>query len=257
MTPTGASSLVSVNITGSGFHTTAANNEVSFVPANGAPMTALATAIAPVDVTRDLRRITVRVPAGLATGTTALRVRNTVTESAKGESLQVIALSLPDVTSATPGSPATSTCASPVPRIPVLSPARRKSVSDGHHDQQRGGEIAHRVDRQHHHSCKCGAGCSHAADEQRADRCPSGRLHHRRRAVAHTHVGLANDRTTGTDADSHRQRRLHAFRCGDPGQLRQRHDCRGRDGLEPDRVDGAPAHRQPGDRGFPRGYGDQ
>ena len=104
VTPTGASSLVSVNITGTGFHTTAANNEVSFVPANGAPMTALATAIAPVDVTRDLRRITVRVPAGLAPGTTALRVRNTVTGLiSEGRSLQVIALSLPDVTSATPG----------------------------------------------------------------------------------------------------------------------------------------------------------
>jgi hypothetical protein len=104
VTPTGASSLVSINITGTGFHTTAANNEVSFVPANGAPMTALATAIATVDATRGLRRITVRVPAGLPPGTTALRVRDTVNGTiSEGRSLQVIALSLPDVTSASPG----------------------------------------------------------------------------------------------------------------------------------------------------------
>ncbi len=104
VTPVGASSLVSINITGTGFHTTAANNEVSFVPANGAPMTASATAIATVDATRDLRRITVRVPAGLTTGTAALQVRNKVTGLiSAGGSLEVIALSLPDVTSAPAG----------------------------------------------------------------------------------------------------------------------------------------------------------
>ena len=104
VTPTGASSLVSVNITGSGFHATASNNEVSFVPTSGATVVASATAVMTADASRDLRRLTVRVPAGLPVGATALRVTNTATgATSEGLSVQIITIDLGNVVSAPVG----------------------------------------------------------------------------------------------------------------------------------------------------------
>jgi len=102
--PMGASSGVAVSITGTGLNATASSNAVTFTPESGSPATAVATAVTTLSAATGLRRITVVVPAGLSLGTAALTVRNTATgELSSGKSLDVIALSLPDVTSAALG----------------------------------------------------------------------------------------------------------------------------------------------------------
>ncbi len=100
VTPTGASTLATINIVGTGFDPTASKNEVSFIPASGPALTAVPSAIATVDATAGSRRLTVKVPAGLPVGVTALRVRNVTTGSfSDGKSLDVIAISLPGIAS--------------------------------------------------------------------------------------------------------------------------------------------------------------
>jgi hypothetical protein len=100
VTPSGASTLVTINIVGTGFDPTASKNEVSFIPASGPTLTAAPSAIATVDATTGSRRLTVKVPAGLPVGLTALRVRNVTTGSfSDGKSLDVIAISLPGIAS--------------------------------------------------------------------------------------------------------------------------------------------------------------
>ena len=98
VTPYGASAGVTLQITGTGFDPTAPNNSVTFTPSSGSAVTVVADAVATLDPSRGLRRLGVKVPAGLAIGTTAVRVVNTMTgESASGQTIQIIAISLPDV----------------------------------------------------------------------------------------------------------------------------------------------------------------
>ena len=99
--PTGASVAVPVGITGTGFHATAANNEVTFA-AGGIARTALGEVITTLDATR--RRLTVRVPAGLPVGRATLTVRNTVTgEQSTGFGLDITEIHLIGNTSSVRG----------------------------------------------------------------------------------------------------------------------------------------------------------
>jgi hypothetical protein len=52
-------------LTATGLDAAAANNEFTFTPPVGAPVTLIATSSAQVDATRGVRRISVRVPAGI------------------------------------------------------------------------------------------------------------------------------------------------------------------------------------------------
>ena len=104
LTPYGASAGVTVQIIGTGFDAIAAKNSITFTPASGPAVTLAASAIATLDATKGLRRLSVKMPAGLAIGTAAVRVVNTTTgESAAGGTIQVVALSLPNVNSGTRG----------------------------------------------------------------------------------------------------------------------------------------------------------
>ena len=104
VSPSGASSSVTIAITGTGFNATASSNEVTFTPASGSSVTATATAVTTLSAATGLRRVSVVVPGGLPNGATALTVRNTATgELSSGKSFDVIAISLPDVTSAAVG----------------------------------------------------------------------------------------------------------------------------------------------------------
>lgn len=104
VSPAGASSGVTIQLTGTGFNATAANNDVTFTPAGGTPMVAVPTATTVVDASRGLRRLTLRVPDGLAIGTAAISVLNKATgETSAGVSIEVLGLSLPEVDSASPG----------------------------------------------------------------------------------------------------------------------------------------------------------
>jgi RHS repeat-associated protein len=104
VTPMGASSSVSVNITGMGFDPVASNNEVRFLPASGSPVSAVASAVTTLDAIRGIRRLTVKVPAGLSTGTATLRVLNKISgEVIEGKSIEIIEIGLAEVKSAPPG----------------------------------------------------------------------------------------------------------------------------------------------------------
>jgi PKD repeat protein len=99
VTPSGASSGVLVNVTGSGFSTTANQNLVTFTPtAGGAPSTVSATTVVTVDATRGIRRLSVRVPAGLPPGTVTVTVLNTATgEASTTATFDLVTIALPDV----------------------------------------------------------------------------------------------------------------------------------------------------------------
>jgi hypothetical protein len=104
VSPSGASAAVTIQITGIGFDPTANNSEVSFIPAAGATLTARGTSIVLVNASTGTRRLAVVVPSGLPTGRLTLRVRNTVTqETGEGQSLDLIAISLPQTTSGARG----------------------------------------------------------------------------------------------------------------------------------------------------------
>jgi hypothetical protein len=104
VSPMGASSSVTIAITGTGFNPTASSNDVTFTPVSGAPVTVTATAVTTLSAATGLRRLTVAVPNGLPIGTAALSVLNKQTgEVSRGRSLEVIAISLPDKTSALVG----------------------------------------------------------------------------------------------------------------------------------------------------------
>ena len=97
----GASPSVAISITGTGFSATASSNDITFTPASGPPVTATATAVTTLSAATGLRRLTVAVPFGLPVGTTALSVLNKSSgETSAGKSLEVIAISLPDVSTA-------------------------------------------------------------------------------------------------------------------------------------------------------------
>ncbi len=101
VSPMGASSAVTIHITGTGFSTTASRNEVTFVPSSGVSATATATAVTTLDSATGLRRLAVKIPTGLSVGPTPLRVLNTATgEVSDGKSIEVIEITLPEVTSA-------------------------------------------------------------------------------------------------------------------------------------------------------------
>jgi len=104
VTPYGASVGVTVQITGTGFDPTASHNSVTFTPASGSAVTVVADAVATLDSTKGLRRLSVKVPSGLAVGNATVRVVNTTTgESAAGASIQIVAIALPDVSSGARG----------------------------------------------------------------------------------------------------------------------------------------------------------
>jgi hypothetical protein len=95
VTPLGASVGIAISITGTGFNTTAASNEVTFTHTSGATATATGTVIQTVNATLGLRRLRVTVPAGLPSGTAALRVRNLATgEISAGQNLEIVTFSL-------------------------------------------------------------------------------------------------------------------------------------------------------------------
>ncbi|MGE5243952.1 MAG: hypothetical protein ACM3SQ_06970, partial [Betaproteobacteria bacterium] len=102
--PAGASPGITINISGTGFDTTAANNTVTFTPAAGAPVFVPGRSLITLNSATGMRRLSVIVPAGLPVGPAALAVTDTVTgEVSTGMSMQVIAISLPDVQAAAPG----------------------------------------------------------------------------------------------------------------------------------------------------------
>jgi len=104
VSPMGASSSVSISITGTGFNAIASSNDVTFTPLSGAPVTVTATAVTTLSAATGLRRLTVVVPSGLPVGTAALSVLNKQTgEVSGGKSLEVIAISLSGATSASLG----------------------------------------------------------------------------------------------------------------------------------------------------------
>ncbi|MBI5755929.1 MAG: tandem-95 repeat protein, partial [Nitrospirae bacterium] len=104
VTPSGASSLVTIYINGTGFNTTAGNNEVAFTSTSGGTITVIPTAVTTIDSTIGLRRLTVKVPDASPVGRAALRVRNKVSgEISEGISVEIIEISLSGVTSAPVG----------------------------------------------------------------------------------------------------------------------------------------------------------
>ncbi len=105
VTPSGASSLVTIYINGTGFNTTAGNNEVAFTSTTGGTITVVPTAVTTIDSTIGLRRLTVKVPESTPVGRAALSVRNKVNqELSSGISVEILEISLSAVTSATVGS---------------------------------------------------------------------------------------------------------------------------------------------------------
>ena len=102
--PSGASPTVTIQLTGSGFDSTPASNEVTFRTSAGETAVATPTAVAVVDAARGLRRLTLRVPTGLSVGRADLTVLNRATgEVSTGLWLEVVALALPELTSGAPG----------------------------------------------------------------------------------------------------------------------------------------------------------
>ena len=102
--PAGASALVPITITGTGFDATASKNEVVFVHTDGTTKTAVGEAVSTLNATTGRRTLTVRVPAELPVGRANLTVRNTVSnETSSGMALDILAISLPDVRSAAQG----------------------------------------------------------------------------------------------------------------------------------------------------------
>ncbi len=103
VTPYGASEGVAVQVTGTGFDPIAANNRVTLTPSAGPAVIVVPDTIATLDATKGLRRLGLKVP-GLPVGPAAVRVVNTTTgESASGATLQIIAISLPEVRAAARG----------------------------------------------------------------------------------------------------------------------------------------------------------
>ncbi len=91
-------------VTGTGFDAAAANNQLTFTPAAGAPVTVAATSSTVVDASRGVRRLSVRVPAGLPIGAASVRVLNTVTADVTDvPAIQILALDAPRPAQAAPG----------------------------------------------------------------------------------------------------------------------------------------------------------
>ena len=105
VSPSGASPAVTINVTGTGFDPTAANNEVAFIPATGSAVTVRGSSIVLVNAGTGTRRLAVTVPSGLPSGRVALRVTNLTTqEISEGLSIDIVGIGLPDVSSGPRGS---------------------------------------------------------------------------------------------------------------------------------------------------------
>ena len=105
VSPSGASPAVTINITGTGFDTTAANNEVAFIPATGSGVTVRGSSIVLINAGTGTRRLAVTVPPGLPAGRVALRVTNLTTqEISEGLSIDIVGIGLHSVSSAPRGS---------------------------------------------------------------------------------------------------------------------------------------------------------
>ena len=105
VSPSGASPAVTINITGTGFDPTAANNEVAFIPASGSAVTVRGSSIVLVNAGTGTRRLAVTVPPGLPAGRVALRVTNLTTqETSEGLSIDIVGIGLQGVSSAPRGS---------------------------------------------------------------------------------------------------------------------------------------------------------
>lgn len=77
---------------------------MTFTHTSGVTAVATPTAVTTLDSATGLRRLTLKVPSGLPVGTTALRVLNKVSgEASTGKSIEVIEISMPDVSSAAAG----------------------------------------------------------------------------------------------------------------------------------------------------------
>ncbi|MGE5245125.1 MAG: PKD domain-containing protein [Betaproteobacteria bacterium] len=130
--PAGASPGITVNISGTGFDTTAANNTVTFTPAAGAPVSVPGRSLITLNSTTGMRRLSVIVPAGLPVGPAALAVTDTVTgEVSTGMSMQVIAISLPDVRAAAPGAAGLVVAIQGTPNVAFAAGATRASFGAG------------------------------------------------------------------------------------------------------------------------------
>ena len=101
VSPTGASAGVPLNINGTGFNTTAAQNEVTFTHDSGIAVVAVPTRVV---AGAGLAMLTVTVPPGLPVGRTAIRVTNRVTgEIIQGLSIDLLDLRLTDAIGAARG----------------------------------------------------------------------------------------------------------------------------------------------------------
>ena len=65
---TGVTSGAIFSVTATGLDATAAQNEITFTPSAGAPVVVPAASSAVVDATKGIRRVSVRVPVGIAVG---------------------------------------------------------------------------------------------------------------------------------------------------------------------------------------------
>ena len=102
ISPTGASAGIPITINGTGFNTTASQNEVAFTSQSGATVSATSSKV--VSGT-GLLVLTVTVPAGLPVGPASVRVTNRANgEVSQGLSLNVLDLRLTGAVSAARGS---------------------------------------------------------------------------------------------------------------------------------------------------------
>ena len=93
--PPRVSADTSVSLTGTGFDPTPGNNRVTFSPPTGAPQSTLASLVSTADAARGIRRLSVRVPAGLPDGRTGIRVTNLVTgEETEAGFLEVVSFAV-------------------------------------------------------------------------------------------------------------------------------------------------------------------
>jgi hypothetical protein len=102
--PAGVSVGQAIFITGTGFDSISANHLVTFTPSSGPPVTADVTAVATLDAAAGIRRLAVKVPEGLPVGTVSIHITNrTSGEVVDARSVDIVSLTLPDVSTATPG----------------------------------------------------------------------------------------------------------------------------------------------------------
>lgn len=104
VTPMGASSGYTIQITGTDFNDVPGLNLVTFIPVNAAPISVIAKSVSTIDPLSGVKRLAVVVPYSLPVGSVALHVQNIVTnELSEGESVDIIRLVLPEHTSAPRG----------------------------------------------------------------------------------------------------------------------------------------------------------